>query len=81
MDDYRFIVVNKETLTPLVWKCEFTKTYGMVEFHTDKNKDIYLEDPFTLGAELDYYLKNHLTVPVGIDTQADNSISKFINSM
>lgn len=81
VDDYRFIVVNKDTLTPLVWKCEFTKQYGMIEFHTSKNKDIYLEDPFALGSELDYYLKNHLSVPVGINTQADNSISKFINSM
>lgn len=53
----------------------------MIEFHTSKNKDIYLEDPFALGSELDYYLKNHLSVPVGINTQADNSISKFINSM
>jgi hypothetical protein len=26
--EYRFIVVNKETLTPLVWEFPLTKTYG-----------------------------------------------------
>lgn len=75
LDDYRFIVVNKKTLTPLVWLFEDTKAAGTLFY----GKDIKLEDPFELGSMLSNYLNNKPNVPVGIDSVNSNSITKWLN--
>ena len=77
--DYRFIVVNKRTLTPLVWLFEDTKKEGTLTY--GKNKQIELEDPFQLGQILSSYLSSRPTVPLGINTANSNSIIKWLNSM
>jgi hypothetical protein len=76
LDDYRFIVVNKKTLTPLVWLFEDTKATGTLFY----GKDIKLEDPFELGSLLSKYLNNKPNVPVGIDSVNSNSITKWLNT-
>jgi hypothetical protein len=42
LDDYRFIVVNKRTLTPLVWLFDATKSVGDLVY--GKNNDIIFKD-------------------------------------
>lgn len=70
---YLFIVVNKETLNPLVWKFDHTFEYGDIEYG-----NVVMRDPFTIGKELDYYLKNNPTVPLGIDTINPNDGIEWI---
>lgn len=68
--DYRFIVVNKKTLTPLVWEFPLTKTYGTL---VDKEGNEY-RDPFAIGKELRHYLDDRPDVPDGIDIDGVNII-------
>ena len=76
LEDYKFIVVNKHTLTPLVWDFEFTTSFGTLEII----KDITFRDPFDIAKELDYYLKTRPTVPIGINkgSNESNSLIKWI---
>ena len=76
--DYKFIVVNKNTLTPLVWEFEDTQKTGTLTY--GKSNVINLEDPFKLGSDLAYYLSSRPTVPVGINTLESNSIVKWLNN-
>jgi hypothetical protein len=77
--DYRFVVVNKKTLTPLVWKFEDTKKIGTLTY--GKRQQIELQDPFVLGETLAKYLSSRPEVPIGIETQESNSITKWLNTM
>lgn len=70
LDDYRFIVVNAKTLTPLVWKFPLTQERGPF-IDSDGNK---WPDPFELGKELQGYLNNRPQVPNGINLYGDNII-------
>lgn len=76
LEDYRFIVVNKTTLTPLVWTCDFTKTYGELTF--GKSNQIVIRDPEVIGKELHSYLTEEHSVPLDINQFDDNSLSKFL---
>ena len=71
LEDYRFIVVNKKSLTPLVWEFPFTQGVGTL---VDKNGKEY-RDPFTIGSELQAYLNLRPQVPVGIDKDGVNTIT------
>lgn len=71
LEDYRFIVVNKESLTPLVWKFPLTRAKGTL---IDKEGKEY-RDPFEIGKELQGYLNLRPTVPVGIDKDGINTIT------
>lgn len=75
--DYKFIVVNRKTLTPLVWKFEDTTKIGTLTY--GKNSQIELRDPFDIAKELSNYLSSRPEVPVGINTLEDNSIVNWIN--
>lgn len=77
--DYRFIVVNRYTLTPLVWEFEDTTITGTLQY--GKNKQIILRDPYEIGAELNEYLQHNYKVPMGINTLEDNSIVKCLNNL
>lgn len=72
--DYRFIVANKKTLTPLVWLFESTQKVG--DIITKDN--IILRDPFTIGEELNDYLINKPIVPKGIDLVKPNKIEDWL---
>ncbi len=70
LENYRFIVVNKESLTPLVWEFPLTTYSGTL---VDKDGNEY-RDPFEIGKELQSYLNFRPKVPVGIDVDGVNSI-------
>jgi len=69
--NFRFIVVNKETLTPLVWEFPYTKVYGTL---IDEEGKEY-RDPFEIGKELRHYLDDRPKVPDGIDIEGVNIIN------
>lgn len=71
--DYRFIVINGDSLKPLVWVFEDTKKYGALEYNNVK-----YADPFILGQELNYYLNNKVTQPIYIREDKPNSIINYI---
>ena len=76
---YKFIVINKFTLTPLVWDFEDTCTYGTLYY--GKNKQIECRDPFELGKELHYYLTVHPAVPKGINIIGSNNLKEWLNTI
>lgn len=73
LEDYQFVVVNKKTLTPLVWKFEFTTSVGELTIGEHK-----LEDPEVLGKELHHYLTNNPPVPDGINVDGINSLTNWL---
>lgn len=77
--DYRFIVVNRWTLTPLVW--EFSNTQALGTLVYGRNKDVLLRDPYEIGEELDYYFKNNPKVPIGIYLTGMNSITDKLDML
>lgn len=77
--DYRFIVVNKKTLTPLVW--EFKDTQKVGELTYGKNKQIIIRDPLVIGAELRQYLDSRPAVPAGIQTDGLNDLEKYLKDL
>lgn len=77
--DYRFIVVNKRTLTPLVWEYEDTKKYGTLYYGV--NSQYVVRDPFEIGEELTFYLKDKPKVPKGISETSPNSLLEFLNKL
>lgn len=79
LDDYRFIVVNKRTLTPLVWLFDATKSVGDLVY--GKNNDIIFKDPFTIGKELSTYLSEERKVPMGIDLKGSNNLRIWLNTL
>ena len=68
--NYRFIVVNKETLTPLVW--EFPYTFSRETLVSDKGE--VFPHPFEIGKELRGYLDCKPPVPNGINMESLNII-------
>lgn len=78
---YKFIVVNKDSLTPLVWEFPWTTKVGDIKITTKSNETIILKDPFTLGEEVDFYLRTNRTVPIGIVTNNSNDLVEAINNM
>lgn len=77
--DYKFVVVNRNTLTPLVW--EFDKTQALGKLTFGKNNQIELEDPFVLGEELSNYLLSRPAVPTGIKELGSNNITQWLNTI
>lgn len=77
--NYRFIVVNRKSLTPLVW--EFKSTRSTIPLTFGKNSQITLRDPFTIGEELSMYLNNTPKVPKGISIDGVNNIEQWLNNL
>ena len=77
--DYDFIVVNKRTLTPLVWNCPFTRAQGTLKF--GKNDQIEMRSPFVIGEELSSYLTSRPKVPVGINETGSNDLREWLNTL
>ena len=70
LEDYRFIICNPKTLTPLVWEFPLTKSVGTLI--DDDGKEI--RDPFEIGKELQGYLNFRPPVPNGINKDGVNMI-------
>ena len=79
LTNYRFIVANRHTLTPLVWEFESTQKKG--DIILGKNNQITLRDPFTIGEELLHYLKDKPNMPDNINKEKYNSLEKWINKL
>lgn len=79
LEDYEFIVVNKETLTPLVWKFPYTQALGNI--YVGKNKQIEFIDPEILGKELYGYLNEKPSVPNGIIKEGSNNLSSWLDTL
>lgn len=75
--DYEFIVVNRRTLTPLVWECPFTQSTGTLTF--GKNRQIEMRSPFEIGRELTYYLSSRPRVPINIEEYNSNNLRTWLN--
>ena len=71
LDNYRFIVVNPKTLTPLVWY--FPLTQENTSF-IDEEGNVW-RNPLEIGKELQGYLDCRPPVPNGINLQGDNIIN------
>jgi hypothetical protein len=69
--DYRFIIINPKTLTPLVWEFPLTKSIGTL---IDDNGN-EIRDPFEIGEELQAYLNCKPEVPNGINKDGVNIIN------
>lgn len=70
--NYRFVVVNKDTLTPLVW--EFKNTFSDVDLVLGDN---ILTNWRKIQAELTHYLNDSPKVPDGISMTEPNSIEDY----
>ena len=77
--DYKFIVVNRKTLTPLVW--EFTNTTALGTLYFGKNKQIEMRDPEEIGKELSYYLSSRPKVPINIYETESNDLKNWLNKL
>ena len=71
LEDYRFIVVNRDSLKPLVWEFPLTKAKGTL---VDEEGKEY-RDPLEIGKELRGYLDLNPPVPNGIDIDGVNTIT------
>lgn len=77
--DYKFIVVNKNTLTPLVW--EFTDTKKTGTLHYGKDRQIEMKDPEDIGVELYSYLSSRPDVPMGVKKDTHNDLISWLNTV
>ena len=74
---YKYIVVNRYSLTPLVWDCDFTSAMGSLAFGA--NNQIIMRDPEVIGRELHHYLTNTPRVPSGIYIDKGNDLRTWMN--
>lgn len=72
--NYRFIVANRRTLTPLVW--EFAQTKSAQDIVTSSG--LILRPPLVIGKELRDYLDNKPSVPNGIELIKPNRIDDWL---
>ena len=79
LEHYRFIVINRTTLTPLVWV--YSNSWNMSKSIYGKFNQIELRDPLTIGNELSHYLKTCQKVPDGIDMYNENSIIEKLDNI
>lgn len=70
LENFRFIVVNRKSLIPLVWEFPLTQAVGTLV--DDKGNDY--RDPYVIGSELQGYLNLRPSVPNGINLDGVNTI-------
>lgn len=79
--NYRFIVVNRTSLNPLVWEYPYTFTDVMVEIQNSKGYPYHFRNFREIGKELHHYLETGQTVPDGINVEGTNNIVDWIKKM
>ena len=72
LEDYRFIVVNKETKLPMVWEFRQTQNVGDIVLgdYKFRNWRVALK-------ELNYYLQEAPLVPVNVSYTEENKIEDY----
>lgn len=78
LENYLFIVINRNTLCPLVWEYSDTKTVGTIRYTTKSNACINLRDPYEIGKELWEYLHKEGPSKYPIGISQINDIRKYI---
>ena len=81
LSNYRFIVVNKDTLNPLVLEFPYTFTTGDIRLETKSGYIKILRDPENIGKEVSSYLSSRPRVPSGIDELGTNNIVEWLNKI
>lgn len=61
---YKFIVINKKNLKPMVWDFEDTVKYGLLTITTPSGYTMTWRDPFVIGKELKKYLDSNPELPM-----------------
>lgn len=64
--NYQFLVVNRNTLTPLAWYDSKTQVQGNVVYKTDSGKKIVIRDPYVIGQEIISYKQESPMYPHGV---------------
>ena len=77
LSNFIFIVISRNTLTPLVWEYPDTKVEG--DCYYGKNKDILCRNWRGILEELNYYLTNNPDIPLGIHKDKTNNITTILN--
>ena len=72
-----FICINKESLMPLVWKCDFCMASGDLLF--GKNEHIEFKNPESIADDLEYYLESKPDLPIGVNKI--NSLRAFLKEL
>lgn len=75
LENYRFIVVNKETKLPMVWEFNQTQSWGDIVLgdYKFRNWRVALK-------ELNYYLKETPKVPVNVSYTEENKIEDYFKN-
>ena len=71
---FKFIVVNKISRNPLVFRDEKCAVEGDITLTFNGGRNFVLRDPVTIGKELQEYLNSQSTVPSGIELNHSNNI-------
>lgn len=75
---FKFIVVNKFSLNPLVFRDDKCTEIGDIVLEFKSGRKSILRDPITIGKELQEYLDNPTNVPIGIENNQSNNIYERI---
>lgn len=78
---YRFIVVNRKSLNPLVWEWPYTFTDVTVEIPNSKGYPYRMRNFREIGKELHHYLETQQVAPDGIVVEETNKIDDWIKRM
>lgn len=79
LEDYRFVVVNKTTLKPLVWVFKDTSNIGTLIYGSARQ--ILFSDPENIGRELSMYLSKEHNVPLNITETGINNLNIWLNTL
>ena len=71
LTDFRFICINRKNCKPVVWRFEKTQAVGDITIRTKSGYTYTWRDPYVIGAELNYYLKNECDYPAEINDEND----------
>jgi hypothetical protein len=74
IDFFKFMVINKYNRVPLMFKDDYSKVEGDIEFQFKSGSTKILRNPVTIAKELKNYLTTAAIVPEGIDILGMNSI-------
>lgn len=79
LENYTFLVVNRNTLTPLAWTDNMTQVQGDVVYKTASGRTYKIRDPYVIGREIYYYLTTQEKYPT-LDIGYVNNITSCIQS-
>lgn len=78
--NFRFLVVNKDSLMPMLFEDELCSKSGDFEFEFKSGYRKNFRDPLTIGLELKHYLDTDAKVPDDLDISRPIKLYKRINN-